>query len=136
MVAIKDGTIMRVAIDIDGTISRYPELFRKMTELWVSKGWFVAVLTGAGNISHEERETQLETYGMKQHRHYHDLAIADNGHLAGAEYVNMAIEYKVDYCRDEFIDLFIDDSPTFCREVATRAPGCMVLKVYELDNDK
>jgi hypothetical protein len=116
---------MKIAIDIDGTITRYPELFRDMLNRYPE----AVILTGyAGqdwrgrkqDVLVQQRQAQLlPILGVVSHR----IVVC-----TGATVADVA-KAKGEFCRDNAITAIIDDSGVYCRAVRAISPTTAVLQV-------
>ena len=84
---------MKVALDIDGTISEHPELFALLSASLRAAGHTVVVLTYRDPERAEHTRTQLAGWRIS----FDELVFA--GSLSG----------KGELCRHHAIDVFIDD---------------------------
>ena len=101
---------MKVALDIDGTISEHPELFALLSAAMRAAGHAVVVLTYRDPERAEHTKAQLAAWRIS----YDEIVFA--GSLSG----------KGELCRRHGIDVFIDDQD----ECIVGVPeGVLVLKV-------
>ena len=119
---------MKVAFDLDGTISAYPAKCEDMAAAFVAAGHHVLVLTAHAEpgadpaaVDAFKREACLSC-GF---RSFHELVccIVRNSDEAAA--------YKAGYCRGHGVDVLIDDAANYCRAVKAANPGMLVLHVHE-----
>jgi hypothetical protein len=84
---------MKLALDLDGTITRYPEFFSKLTHLWDDD---VYVITFRSNL--ESSVEDCRRYGIK----YHEIIVANkDDDSKGKEIERLGIE------------VYFDDMPEF-----------------------
>lgn len=112
---------MRVGLDIDGTVTAMPEVFRTMSHALMADHHHVYIVTAAmPDRNHPEKNTlagrqrELETYGMKPGVNYDQIV------LAWGEYRRQVAEAKARICKEMRLDLMIDNDPlnvAACREV-------------------
>jgi hypothetical protein len=92
---------MRVAFDIDDTITRCPEFFAVISQALMASGhdvYIISYRSGRGAVEHE-----LEGYGI---RFRHILLPSDEDLDRFGFY-----EWKVHACRNLKIDIFFEDMP-------------------------
>jgi uncharacterized HAD superfamily protein len=101
---------MKVALDIDGTISEHPEFFAVLSTALRAAGHFVLILTYRDPDRVEQTEAQLATWGIE----FDELVIAPS------------LEGKGELCAVHNVDLFFDDQDE-C--IATVPENVLVCKV-------
>src|SRR5262249_35321204 len=101
---------MKVALDIDGTISEHPEFFAVLSSALRAAGHRVVVLTYRDPARAETTNAQLAAWGIG----FDELVIAPS------------LEAKGELCGALGIDLFFDDQDE-C--IATVPEGVLVCKV-------
>lgn len=128
---------MKIAIDIDGTLTAFPELFKLIMVALKTAGHYVCFLTGTlGDvnilISHDKemdtgylkklcKETldgrieQLESYGVISDM-YNELIVA-----CGKTVTDVA-ELKGAFCKQEKIDVVFEDTKLFTDSIGCVAP--------------
>jgi len=98
---------MRIALDIDGTITRHPEFFALISEALVAAGHEVVVIT----FREDEAMTRadLEAWGIRYERLFlgHLDAVMEHG----------VDEWKGTLCAKLGVDLFFEDDPGVLRHV-------------------
>jgi phosphoglycolate phosphatase-like HAD superfamily hydrolase len=122
---------MRVAFDLDGTISAYPALCESMAAAFTAAGHHVLVLTGhavpdpaacdRAAVDAFKREACVSR-GFKS---FHEMVccVVRNSDEAAA--------YKAGYCKGHAVDILVDDAANYCRAVKAANPGMLVLHVHE-----
>lgn len=70
---------MNIGVDIHGVISRYPFLFKKLTELWATEGYRIHIVTGKEWAT---SEPEVKKAGITYHEHF---SIVDNHKNIGTE---------------------------------------------------
>jgi hypothetical protein len=113
---------MKIAIDIDGTIGRYPERFAGMMTAFKKQGHQVIVLTGAG--THAERTASLSKRGINQGTEYDGLNIVTGSNL------NELAAGKAGFLHGWAADVFVDDCELYCEYARRLCPGLMILRVF------
>jgi len=118
---------MLVAIDIDGTLTAYPDVFRTMAGVLRQAGHPVVLLTGATDprcqpgFVHDppNRLAQVTPLlgGLV-------LPIVEVHGRDGPENARL----KGEYCRDNQVALFVDDDPGFCDFVRHLSPDTCCLR--------
>ena len=119
------GETMKYAIDIDGTLSKRPDVFFDLiNSLGPDKCVF---LTGSTDINvpmeqHQSgRRRQVE--GLIGSRLFVEI------HICVEEtHENVSIA-KGNYCRDNGIDVLFDDCERYCNDVSRISPKTLVLQV-------
>lgn len=119
---------MNVAIDIDGTLSVWFSVLGPLSKALTVAGHTVVLLTGHScpdpenadrdNLLHGRR-TQVEPFCAS----FQEIIVC-----VGRNSTEVA-QQKAEYCRNQQIDLFIDDSLNYCAGVRQRSPGTLVLHV-------
>ena len=110
---------MRVALDLDGTISADPERFRKLAAALRAKGHKVTVLTGCHHdpllpTCKDEKKALLESCGFGHE--YDKLKVYPQNSVA---------QDKADYCRRKGVAIMVDNS----QRNAQYAPECTTVLV-------
>lgn len=122
---------MKIAIDIDGTLSRYPERLSSLAKSIVSMGGYACLLTGhsrpdPSTANSEElqagRKAQIESLGIGDL----DAPI----HICVGRNSREVAHQKGEFCRDNQIDIFIDDSKDYCEAVRRLSPNTTILWVW------
>ena len=105
----------KIAFDVDGTITKNPDLFRLMMK--ALKDWAkIYILTGNGNnyMPREKRLAQLESLGITPDC-YDELVIAYAKGEIDPPIKEVAIE-KGRLCKELGIDVLIDDMHSYCEQ--------------------
>lgn len=88
---------MKVCIDLDGVITRYPEIMRLLATALMDRGDAVIILTAAaGELPKEQRPTEVARRLLALRMPYHELVCCESCE-------------KPDYCRNHNVDVLIDD---------------------------
>jgi len=120
---------MKIAIDIDGTITALPEMFKKFMNMGKDCDWEVHILTGSTDT---ERPYEEHIKGRwKQLRKYNIFPKdADKLHVAIGHTVQDVAREKGKYCKLHNIDLVFEDSDLFVTYITSMSPGtkCFLLK--------
>ena len=98
---------MIVGLDIDGTISKHPELFRILSKALRNEGHSVHIVTCRMEPEHTEKD--LESWGIEY----------DRLHLIPVQTDLSVADWKRKVCEDEGLDFLFDDSP----DVLISTPG-------------
>lgn len=127
---------MKIGLDIHGVIDKHPFL-RDLAMLLVGNGHEVHVITGAplnavsdGYFTHDGIQLYLESFGYVCGKHYtHFYSIVDHHRSIGTNVYCDAngcwldndtwMEAKAMYCRENSIDLHIDDSESYAKLFTT-----------------
>lgn len=128
--------MLRVAVDVDHTITRFPAQCRELMAALRRQFHYVMVLTGHAadpaafnqaqrDEKYRQRVEQLAALGIHWDSHYLHLVS-----VIGVNSDACAIE-KGRECRERGIQIFIDDSTSYCRAVRGECPDAMILKVFE-----
>lgn len=113
---------MRIAIDIDGTLSHWHKIFWQI--MWAFPEH--TLLTGSTDVNRpyedhlESRRRQVKCLGIDW-----DVNIVI---CIGRDAHEVAVK-KAEYCRDHGIMMFFDDTPDYCAAVRAISPGTMALLV-------
>ena len=105
---------MNIGIDIDGTLTRYPEFFRTLGRLWRSQGYKVYLITGLGRSGVEQRRAQ---WPILDDTTFYDEIVdtsrynAEERSLIGIEPDNEKIvgRFKQRMCRELGVVVMFDD---------------------------
>jgi len=112
---------MKIAIDIDKTITANPRFFRLFIENQLKAGNEVHVLTGRvsdteGNrASPRDRVEQLARLGITAYTHLVQITRRQ-------QYPDIGIGKGV-YCRENGIDMIMEDDVLYVREISRMSPG-------------
>ena len=127
---------MKVAFDIDGTITSQPAVFQHLMYVLRNSDEMkceVLVLTskkcGKDNCfvnanDFKFRFSQLEKFDIRQHVHYDTLMIA-----TGVDDVEIGAS-KAKLLRELEVDVFIDDNVTFLALAKRTHPKLLCLKIF------
>jgi hypothetical protein len=100
-----DGrTIMRIGLDLDGTLDEQPAFFALLTATLRGGGHFVAVLTFRDPDSRARTEAQLAGLGIVYDELHFARSLGDKGRL----------------CRELDIDVYFDDQDECIQDVDER----------------
>lgn len=111
---------MRIAIDIDDTITANPEFFRLFIENQLQAGNEIHLLTGrkgateANMESPDNRVEQLRKLGITRYTRLVQIA-------RKAQHPDIGTG-KGEYCRDNAIDMVIEDDIRYIQEIARVSP--------------
>lgn len=110
---------MKIAFDLDGTITRNPCLFDRMITSFSRDGYSVIVLTAAaGELPPSQRPAEvyrrLAAIGVPM---LMDQIVCCDGWEKGVK------------CRELGVDLLVDDSDDVIARVRAESPGTLVFKV-------
>ena len=125
---------MNVVIDLDGTITAAPVAFEALMRSLMKSGHSVYVLTGAIDPSSpgaktEMRMEQLAVFGLHKDVHYTEV------HVFVDRDVNVISRLKADFCRDNDVSIFIDDSKRYLEAVMIRSPKTLRLRPHVVGAD-
>lgn len=114
-----------IAIDIDGTTTRWPEQMKVLA----ASPCAVVFLTGHSNVNpatadliqlNKGRVAQLQELGL------FNVPI----HVCVGRNSSEVAKQKGEYCRDNNVGLFIDDSLDYCEAVRRISPNTCILHVF------
>ena len=112
---------MKIAIDIDGTITANPRFFRLFIESQLKAGNEVHILTGRVAGTEGDRESppdrveQLAKLGIFAYTRLVQVTRM-------SQYPDIGIGKGV-YCRENAIDMIIEDDELYVREISGTSPG-------------
>ena len=112
---------MRIAIDIDHTITANPTFFATFIENQLDRGNEIHILTGGTSSpegdyeSPQERVEQLARIGITRYTHLVQITRL-------IQYPDIGIG-KAEYCRNNGIDMIIEDDILYVREVKRISPS-------------
>lgn len=109
---------MRIAVDIDGTLSREPENIRDLMKQLMHSRNRVIVLTGClyDQPSEAERIKQLKDLGVTKGIHYTSLV-----RISG--FTHRQVSYgKAMYCRDTQVDMIFEDDDQYISDINQMSP--------------
>lgn len=119
---------MKVAIDIDGTLTKDPKRLGALIGIMsASANWHVVLLTGQtgdGTLGYKDessRRAQVESL-------LPDGPTVPIVICWGKDTKEVAYR-KGAYCRAHAIDLFIDNDTSYCQQVREQSPDTLVLQV-------
>lgn len=119
---------VRLAVDIDGTLTRWPKICWEL--MWAFPDH--VLLTGATPEFNQRAKTEEEYVALrrKQLEKFGGILTwnAPIKVCVGANSDEVAMK-KAEYCRDHQVMLFIDDTERYCECVRSLSPGTMVLRV-------
>ena len=108
---------MRIAFDIDDTITRHPEFFRFLSGALKAAGHQIFVITYREGL--EDTEAELADYGIE----YDELILATEEQLRDVDF----FEWKAQVCRAKEIDVFFEDMPEVLNRLDRSTMACMVV---------
>lgn len=116
---------MNIGIDIDDTITAFPEKFIKLMEEWITSGFKIFIVTGNKNndMPRAARLRQLKNLGITP-RHYTELCIVNTPSDALLPLKKGIAAYQ------KKLDIFIDDDLKNCQEVSRRLPNCLCFNLW------
>lgn len=113
--------MIRIAIDIDKTITANPRFFRLFIDNQLAAGNEVHVLTGRLSpneedmVSPPDRVRQLERLGITSYTRLVQIARKE-------QYPDIGIG-KGEYCKTNQIDMILEDDMLYVREISRVSPG-------------
>ena len=113
---------MKIAIDIDGTITAWPKQFADI----LSKYEDAIILTGSLDI----RSSMFDL--LSQRREQLKPLLGDIKHkimICVGKDLGQVAQLKGLYCRNNNIDVLFDDDQSYCSAVRAISPNTLVLKV-------
>lgn len=123
---------MKVAIDVDGTLTRHPRELGELMRSLTGAGHRVVVLTGCACPEPQaadveglvgQRARQLDALGITAaHRDGIEVCV-------GRSSAEVSLK-KALWLSDSGADVFIDDNEAYCREARRLRPGLVILKVF------
>ncbi len=122
---------MKIAVDMDGTLTSAPSLFGQLIRDLREKGNYVALLTGqldSGLPSLEDRQQQLRGLGIEV-----DAILLAKGSSDPMSHLWTCGQEKARMVREGGFDVFIDDRASFCNLVKLRNPDVLVLQIVAED---
>ncbi len=111
---------MKIAIDIDGTITANPRFFKRFIESQLKAGNEVHVLTGSVRSREEDEESprrrveQLAKLGITEYTCLVQIT-------RRSQYPDIGVGKGV-YCKENSIDMIMEDDELYIREIAKRSP--------------
>lgn len=112
--------MVKVAIDIDETISRHPDEYRELMAALMGGGAFVHVVTGRGDL--DGRSLQLERVGILKGEHYDSIEVVNDGSAEPAELAQIKARRFVELG----VTVVLDDMPEVV--IAARELGLLPLQ--------
>ena len=107
---------MKVGIDVDGTITKYPELFRILTQGLRKEGHHVHIVTC--RLEPDITQEELVRHGISYDRLH--MPTPENDNLSAGEWKRMV-------CDEEKLDILFDDSPDIIVRTSGHTQGIFVL---------
>lgn len=105
-----------VGVDVDGTITKHPELFRILCKALRKEGCSVHIVTC--RLEPEFIQDDLKGWGIEYDKiHVPEI---ESDHLSAAE-------WKAKVCQDEGITVMFDDSPDIIIGLGEKTKGMLVL---------
>jgi hypothetical protein len=104
----------RIGLDIDGTISAYPEYYSALSRTVRSNGGRVVVISSRREDSRAVTKAQLDEWSITYDSLYLFLPYDEVEHLAPAAVMDWYERYlwqKIDYASSENLTSFHDDEP-------------------------
>ena len=111
---------MKVALDIDGTISEHPEFFVMLSSSLRAVGHYILVLTYRNPAQDAATRQQLAAWGIA----FDELAVAPS------------LEAKGELCALHGVDLFFDDQDECIVDVPESVVVCKVRNGGNFDFDR
>jgi hypothetical protein len=111
---------MRIAIDIDGTITNSPAFFARFIENQLLAGNEIHILTGGIALPEEDIESpphrirQLKSYGIGSYTRLVQVT-------RGSQYPDIGAG-KGEYCRKNKIDMILEDDVLYVKEISRISP--------------
>jgi hypothetical protein len=109
-----DAGSLGIAVDLDGTISEYPQFFRLFTKAMADAGCKIYVITDRMLGTEREVCRQLDGYGIT----YHMIKITSD---------------KAGFILDEGINVLFDDMDRYFRELPEKVAVFKVRQGYNFD---
>jgi len=110
---------MKVALDIDGTISEHPEFFAVLSASLRAAGHRILILTFRDPEKNTATRAQLAAWGVV----FDELVIAGS------------LEAKGELCAEHEVDLFFDDQDECIASVPERVLVCKIRNGGNFDYD-
>lgn len=108
---------MKIAVDLDGTISEYPEYFRLFTEAMSRAGCRIYIVTDREAGTEAQVAEQLEGYGIR----YDVIKITG---------------YKSRYIIQEGIEVLYDDTDIYFADLPAEVAVFKIRQKYNFDFEK
>ena len=111
---------MRIAIDIDGTITSSPTFFARFIENQLLAGNEIHILTGGVALPEEDLESppyrirQLKSYGITSYTRLVQVT-------RRSQYPDIGVG-KGEYCRNNRIDMIMEDDVHYIKEISRISP--------------
>lgn len=115
-----------IAIDIDGTTTRYPQQMKRLLDAYPDS----VLLTGCS--VHDPESADIGMLLAGRHAQLEPLIGTVERHIeicVGRNSAEVA-EMKGRFCREHSVQLLIDDSPDYCDAVRRLSPATAVLRVW------
>jgi len=105
---------LKIGVDLDGTISEYPEFFRLFTKVMAEAGCKIYVITDRVPGTEAEVDSELQAYGIT----YHTIKVTGD---------------KTKYILDEAITVLYDDRDDYFVELPEEVAVFKVRQKYNFD---
>lgn len=125
---------MKIAIDIDGTITRLPKFFKQFIDSFIDNDNEIHILTGAkpnsrndgnnkeGNYSNlPNRMKQLKKYGIENYTVL--ISVLRETDTPGVA------EGKGDYCKENKIDIIFEDNSKYAEAIKRISPHTIIFLI-------
>lgn len=119
---------MMIAIDIDGTLAAWPGVLAPLSRALVDAGHEVVLLTGHSCPDPSKADRAALLAGRLRQVEPFLASFREIVVCVGCNSGEVANQ-KGDYCRDQAVHLFIDDSRNYCDSVRKASPSTLVLEV-------
>lgn len=105
---------LKIGVDLDGTISEYPEFFRLFTRAMAKAGCKIYIVTDRGPGTEADVRRELKEYGIT----YHTLKITGE---------------KAKYIINEGIDVLYDDTDEYFLDLPEEVAVFKIREKYNFD---
>lgn len=112
---------MKIAVDIDGTITSWPEQFKDM----LAKYEDAVILTG----SLDRQSSMLDLLTQRREQLKPLIGEVKNIIICIGEDLAQVARLKGTYCKQNNIDILFDNDTNYCLAVRAISPNTLVLKV-------
>ena len=120
---------LRVAVDIDGTITAFPDVFRKLL------GRFPDAIILTGGIDQDPEHVNQDALIAGRVAQLTPIIGPPNNEIVvcvGRTVLDVG-RMKAEVCLQRKIDILIDDATVYCKAVARLSPTTAVLQVFAVD---